>query len=409
MPGFFLELLTALRFKNQRFDDLRLLNDANWERLLQFTDHSHLTLLLDGLPSDVLPTWVADRITQNVLDNSKRCETIGATYQEIARALLEARVDHLVVKGFTQAPGFVKQAHLRMQSDIDIFVPKEHILAARDAILQLGYEERSLPPNAVADHLPTLVRPTNWQWRGNHFDPEMPPSIELHFCLWNEEAALLPVQESEDFWDRRLRRNIGTLEFVGLHPVDQLAFLSLHILRDLFRTHWVVRHVYELAFFLNSHAEDRDFWKSWCEIHSESTRSLQVIALKLALLWFQCEMPQEAIEQMEKASPSVKQWFIHFSNSPLQWMFTPNHDSVWLHISLVHSFPLKLRIALRKLLPNRIPPLRAGGDIQRATSRGALISYLIYFGRRMRHFSYAFPRSMWRGTRWWASLHRARS
>ena len=125
-----------------------------------------------------------------------------------------------------------------MQSDIDIFVPREHILAARNAILQLGYEEQSLPPNAVADHLPTLVRPATGKWRGNHFDPEIFPSIELHFCLWNEEAEHLPVEEDEAFWNRRRQRHVGTLEFVGLHSVDQLAFLSLHILRGLFRTHW---------------------------------------------------------------------------------------------------------------------------------------------------------------------------
>ena len=409
IPPFVLAFLGALQFKNGRSDDLRLLDDANWEKLLQFTDRSHLTLLLEGLDPDVYPSWVADRLSRNIQDNSKRYETICTVYREIARALSEAKVEHLVIKGFTHAPTFVKQAHLRMQSDIDIFVPRDHISAARTAILQLGYEEQNLPQSPTVDHLPALVRPATGPWRGNHFDPDILPSIELHFCLWNEETSHLPLEVDEAFWNRRSHRNVGALEFVGLIPVDQLAFLSLHILRGLFQTEWVVRHVYELAFFLNNHAADRDFWKSWRETHSERTRSLQAIAFKLASLWFQCEIPQEAMEQIEKASPHIKQWLIHFSDSPIQWMFTPNSDSVWLHVSLMPSLPLKLRIALRTLLPKRIPPLRTGIIIQRTTSNGALVSYLIYVGKRIRHYAYSLSRSVWRGTRWWVYLRHVAS
>ena len=95
IPPFFLAFLNALQFTNGRSHDLRLLDDASWEKLLQLTDRSHLTLLLERLDPDVYPSWVADRLSRNILDNSKRYEAVCAAYREIVRALSPKRkVDH---------------------------------------------------------------------------------------------------------------------------------------------------------------------------------------------------------------------------------------------------------------------------------------------------------------------------
>jgi len=71
------------------------------------------------------------------------------------------------------------------------------------------------------------------------------------------------------FWRRRVKRSIDNLDVTTLYPVDHVAFISLHILRGLLRTDWIIHHVYELAYFLHTHAEDRSLWKSWQQLHSE--------------------------------------------------------------------------------------------------------------------------------------------
>jgi len=407
VPTFFPPLLSALQFRNPQIEALQSLNTTEWEELLSFSDLAHLTLLLSELSSDVLPSWAMSRIQTNVRDNTKRIERIKDAYREIALALDKEQVDYLLIKGFTQYPEFVKKTNLRMQSDFDIYIPQEGIFRGRDALLGLGYKERDLPPNVPVDHLPTLVRKGSWQWNGNHFDPEMPPSVEIHFCLWNEEAARFAVKECDDFWGRRVRRSVDGLDFTALHPADHIAFLSFHILRGLLRTDWVIHHVYELAYFLHTHVEDRSLWTSWRQLHSESTRDLQAISFALAKTWFNCDVGVEAEEQISKLSPAVQQWLLRFSDSPFEWMFTPNHDSVWLHMSLVESFNLKIGIVRAALLPNRIPSLKVpdslGSRNRRAEERSGFksIQYLSYVADRLRHYSYSFYRGVWRGAGWW--------
>ena len=51
--------------------------------------------------------------------------------------------------------------------------------------------------------------------------------------------------------------------FAGLSDGDHLAYLALHILRNILAGDWVIHHVYELAKFLHNHAEDQEFWQCW--------------------------------------------------------------------------------------------------------------------------------------------------
>ncbi len=408
VPMFFPALLAALRFQGSSTDDLKRLDTVTWEELLLFCDRAHLTLLLSELPAGVAPAWAAARIRVNVLDNTQRMNHIRDIYRTVAEALREKQLEHLIIKGFTQYPGFVKDANLRTQNDIDIFLPPASILPARDVILNMGYEE--LARNVFPDHLPTLARKTNWQWRGNFYDPEMPPSIELHFCLWNEKVARLAIKECDQFWERRVTRSIEGLSFASLHPVDHVAFLSLHILRDLLLGDWIVRHVYELAYFLHKSVHDHDFWASWRQSYDGRARSLQTIAFVLAKTWFHCEVSQEVEQNICELPFAPRQWLLHFSNSPLELMFVPNRDSVWLHTSLVDSLPVQVGIVRRGLLPNRIPPLsaarlhsyRKNGVAEKASQRLSL-RYMAYLTNRLHHFSHVCFRGIWRGGWWWLS------
>jgi len=412
-PAFLAPLLAALRFQGSSTDDLKRLDTAAWEALLSFCDRAHLTLLLSELPPDALPAWVAARFRVNVLDNTKRQSNICDVYSTIAQALGKRQLEHLVIKGFTQYPDFAKDMKLRMQSDIDLFLPAESLRPARDVLVEMGYEELDLPPHVSPDHIPGLARKTNWKWRGNFFDPEMPPTIELHFRLWNEEVTQFAIEGSDQWWDRRVKRSFDGFSFVSFHPVDHVAFLSFHILRGLLFGDWIVNHVYELAYFLHARAHDHDFWLSWRQSHSEKMRSLQAIAFALAKTWFHCEVSQEAEQSICRQSPAIQQWLLHFSNSPLEWMFTPNHDSVWLHISLIDSFQVQVGIVRRRLLPNRIPPLRtanlSGSGLRRVHQSGPQrlsLRYLEYVGERLHHFSHVLFRGIWRGGRWWFSQRR---
>ncbi len=347
-------LLAALHLQKPDMTLLKTLSDQEWRSLLAFCDISHLTLTLALLPSDGLPQWVVKRLDTNLADNALRFESVKATYREVAEVLAKAGVEHIVIKGFTQAPEYVATPGFRAQTDIDLFCPRESIAAAQGALQAIGYIPDDKTNTLSADHVPGLVRLGNWRWRGNPFDPEMPLGIELHFCLWNEHVSLVRIPEVALFWERRITRQVDGLSFPCLNPIDHLGHLALHILRNVFWADWVVCHVYELAVFLHSHANDEALWQSWSETHPPSLRSLEAIAFYHARAWFGCQLHPQVEREIANLPAARLSWLKRFSGSALQVMFRQNKDSLWLHLSLLSSRREKWKIVKRMLIPARI-------------------------------------------------------
>lgn len=344
-------LLAALQLREPQPDALRSLSDDEWHSLLQFAEHAHLTLPLAQLRLDGVPSWVERRLQKNLADNAMRFERVKATYLEAALALKQAGVEHIVIKGFTQAPDYVRDPRLRQQSDLDLVCPPDQIERARAALEALGYCADSRVDVTNSDHAPAMIRLGNWQWRGNAFDPDMPLAVELHFCLWNPRVSLLELPETQQFWERRISRSINGIDFPALDPIDHLGHLTLHILRNLFLRDSVVHLVYELATFLHAHADDNSFWTRWKTQHSSALREKQAIALFLAEAWFGCHLHPAVKEQIAEQPQAQLEWLQHFNSSALELTFHPNKDSVWLHLSLLRGAQNKLILLRRAFLP----------------------------------------------------------
>ncbi len=401
-------LLSALQFRDPNLEGLRSLQESEWRELLQFCDLAHLTFALWRNCGNVLPAWVRERIERNASDNAKRFERIKDVYAELAAALDDAHIQYLVLKGFAQYPGYVEDPRLRMQSDIDIYCPSESIFRARDKLLTLGYQTPQILEDALSDHLPAMIRKTSWKWRGNAFDPEMPPAVELHFCLWNDTNARFAPKGLEDFWPRRVTRDLDDLSFPALDPVDNLGFSALHALRDVLSGSWVLHRVYEMARFLQTNMQNKPFWTQWRELHNDSLRSSEAICFWLARDWFACDLPEEVEAAVRTLSPGVQQWLIAFNKSPLEGMFRPNKDGVWLHVALLES-SRDQRAALRNaLVPLHMPSVGAPG--QDTTRQGRkrkfwpsqqYAQYLFYLTSRVGYHAKTLAPTLWRGARWW--------
>ncbi len=412
VPAYLTALVASLQFRGARPGAIADLTDHDWQELLSFCDVAHLTLLLPQLPPDLLPDWVKSRVQRNVSDNALRWERIKTAYGALSRALDAAHVDHLVIKGFAQCPDFVENPRLRMQGDFDIYCPPESIDRVAATLQPIGYQPYSLSHGKYdfCDHLPTMVPSTEWEWRGNSFDPDMPLAVDAHFCLWNEDSMRLAVEGGHAFWERRVVRQLDDLSFQSLHRVDNIGYCSLHILRNLFRPDWVIHHVYELARALHVTADDADLWKCWREWHDPSLRSLEAISFRLAKLWFNCDLSEEAEREILALSPAIQQWLSCFSQSPLVGMFRPNKDGVWLHIALLQSPADKRAILHHSLFPARVPSLKGSG--QTVTKFRKMVSpwrakgplrYPTYVISRVTHHLGVLPPTLWHGCRWWLS------
>lgn len=349
----FAALLEALQFQGADHERLLRLTDSQWGDLLELADLAHLTLPLAlRRPKDV-PDWVIERLEANLRDNRLRFEAIYTAYREVAEALERADIAHIVLKGFAQAPEFVKEPKLRVQSDLDLYCASENAGAARLILEKLGYVPLAGLDYQSADHSPTMVRRGSWVWRGNMYDPEMPPSVEIHFCFWNERVSQVTVPGIDAFRARRRRQEHGRYSWWALQTEDKVAFLALHILRGIFYGDWIVHHVYELASFLNESSDDPNLWENWARLHSPASRTMQAIAFSLAQSWFCCRLAPEVENAVEAIPDRQRVWLIRFGGSPLECMFRRNRLGRLLQLTMI-TRPADRQDVIRRIF---IPPV----------------------------------------------------
>jgi hypothetical protein len=405
-------LIAALQLSESNTELLSELSDQAWCNLLDFCDLAHLTLVLAQLPADGFPHWVVERLNTNVIDNIQRFKRVKATYKEAAEALSAAGVEHIVIKGFTQCPDYVELPGLRFQSDLDIYCPEKMIEPARTALEAIGYKPVEGISSKRADHTAPMIRLDGWGWSGNHYDPEMPLWIELHFCLWNKATTLFSISGVDRFWERRTTRSLDDISFPCLGYVDQLGYLALHILRNILLRDWVIHHVLELACFLHTRADDDAFWATWNETHDASLRSLEVIPFYYARAWFNCNLNRQVQKEIANISPAQQQWLRQFAGSALEVMFHQNKDSIWLHMSLLKSSVAKRTLLKRFFIPATISSVTTPGmEIQNRRPRlpsklHPYLQYLGYLALRCTSYSYVNLTAILRGLVWRFSYRR---
>jgi len=349
-------VLAALQLQGARVDELLSLDDAEWGKTLALCDRLRLTLPLALRPCKRFPDWVSERLMKNLADVVRRFARVQATYCEAAAALARAGVPHLVLKGFTQSPDFVKAPQFRMQGDIDFYAPREHTQAALDAFTAIGYEPAGPPEEyRYADHPPTMMRFRGWKWSGNRFDPELPLAIEVHICLWNPQVSLIALPEVDDFWNRRIGRRLGDLSFCSLDPIDQLGYFALHLLRDLFPgLGLVVHHALELATFLNGRADDDAFWQEWEARYSPRLKQMQAIAFALAGACFSSRLPDAVEEQIHRLPAAQRAWIERCGGDLLAETFCRTRDGRLLQFLLANSAAARRKVLWRAVSPGVI-------------------------------------------------------
>jgi hypothetical protein len=379
---------------------------------LAFADRSQLTLLLSRLE---LSAAARQHVNAALERNSIRVGRVAAAYEEIAASFRDAGVDHVVLKGFTHVPMLVDDTRLRVQYDLDLYVPSASRDAARDALLALGYQPISSMEGLAMDHLPTMIRKTGWQWRGDYFDPDLPIAVEVHFQFWDAPTECIRVEGLNDFWARRQGNQ--------LNPIDLLGYAALHLTRHLLRGNVRAFHVWEIARFLNSQADfspsafqspfqsndahpDPAFWRAWQKQHPRSLRQIEAVAFLLAKTWFACRVPDEAEVEINELPHAVHRWFEVYGWSPIETTFEPNKDELWLHLSLVTSRSDGWDVLRRRLIPASLP-----GPIDEIHMPDDRLTASRRVKRAMRNAGYAASRGYYHarmliptlieGARWW--------
>ena len=350
-------ILKALRFRDRSSAELESIPESDWPALLHAMDRAHLTLALARRCDNSLPESVRRRIHHNLADNRIRHERLVAAQSQITDALSLYGIDHIVLKGLAQWPWYTDDSTDRPQYDIDIYVPAKSMPDAARALQSLGYGFAGEVLDPGADHLPVLIRRTGWTWRHDYYDPDMPLSLELHFRFWNLPRMRFCDADFSPFWQRRAARQIGGLRFHTLHPVDALSYSAMHLVRHLLNGDLRLRHVYEIAHFVERSSHEDAFWTEWRATALPSSRVMEGIALRLARDWFHCSLHPVAAAAIEQLPASVNRWFSIFGSSPAWSPSTATggggKNEIWLHFCLLSNARDKREIAMRRLFPRR--------------------------------------------------------
>ncbi len=402
--------LAALHFRDPHPELLTALTDAEWRDALAFTDRTQLTLPLRLVARDAMPGWAQDGVDASASRNLERLRRFEELYRSIDSQMRAAGVEYLALKGLTHCPDFGTQPSTRVQYDIDLYAPQAQIFAARDAIVALGYEPLQDMSRFPTDHLPSLIRKTGWEWRGDFFDPEIPIAVEIHFQFWNRRLERLEAPGTQEFWDRRVSRSIAGASIQTLRSPDALAFASLHLLKHVVQGSARPFHVLEMARFLESHARNEGFWSTWISLHEPRLRKLQAAMFLLAREWFGCETGPAAQEEMDRLPSATHRWFDEFAASPVRQIFQPAKDELWLHLSLIDSPLDALSVARRRLLPFSLPgpvdavhiPERDLTWQRRMLQRARWATHVL---RRAVHHAAALPPAATAGVRWWWKIN----
>ena len=387
IPRDFAAVLESLRLDSDGAA-LRLIDGPAWTQVLALCDREHLTLPLYRTRAEWLPKTIVEQCEERLAKNTQRVRRLQSVFAEISNKFRDHGIEYAVLKGFTQYPDFVADLYYRVQYDVDFLCPETSVYRARETLRELGYEPLKEMGNFPTDHLPVMIRKTGWQWRNDYFDPDIPVSVDLHFRFWDPETEGFDAPGVDEFPSRMCSRRLGQLEFHALHAVDALGYHCLHLLRHLLRASLRLSHVYELAFFLETHKENEEFWRQWHEAHTDGLRRLEGISFRLAQLWFGCELPPLAREEVERLPTAVQRWFAEYASAPIENLFRPNKHELWLHLALVESAAAKRKVIRRRLFPGRLP-----GPVDAVYVPDEQLTAAIRMRRRIRYASHLAERS----------------
>jgi hypothetical protein len=353
-----------------------MLSCEQWKELLAFTDRFQFTLQLRGVPG--LPLRVEAEIEERLAKNRARRERLREAYGEIAEALNAAGVEFVVLKGFTHESGFGVAAENRLQYDLDFLCREEDRARACMALAKAGYlphQGKSLSP----EHSRPFVRPREWKWRGDYYDPEIPIPVELHDTIWDPEQDRIRIGSSA-FWGRRTVLMVDGMPVPALCEVDRLGFAALHLLRHVLRNDARPAHAFELAQFLRARGDDQAFWREWRRLRDPEVRVLELAGLRFAAEWFGL---LDALAPAGILPRNVEGWFRHFAWSPIANLTGGNKDPVWLHLALLENWRDRAAVLRRRLAPLRLPHQDAS------------------FSGRLRYHAAALAPALSSGLRWW--------
>ena len=186
------------------------------------TAHGVVALLayhLQSINSEVVPRSVLSQLQTENQENSERCLWLAGELAKLAAAMEKGGVPCIPFKGPTLAITAYRDMGLRQFTDLDLFVHTGDVARAKEVLATHGFKPvRKLSSSREA----AFVRFDN----ACAFENDRDVLIDLHW-RFSPVHSSLPL-ETDDFWRRLERVNIGNQTLSTLSAEDLLLVLCCH-------------------------------------------------------------------------------------------------------------------------------------------------------------------------------------
>jgi hypothetical protein len=204
-------------------DRIGTLTESEWERLIEFARKSNIAqVLFTYLKSQNVspPPAVAEAIRKIHLAGVTRNMKLFHELEKILRAFQTAGITAVPLKGAWLAEAAYGNIALRGMGDVDLWVQRNQLDAARQVMVSLGYSSRSRAdrPQALQD---ALAGETQMFKTGA-------PMVELHWNVfpgeWLRHTARIDEQV---IWQRTLPHQSENVR--QLSPEDAIIHICVHL------------------------------------------------------------------------------------------------------------------------------------------------------------------------------------
>lgn len=288
------------------------LNEADWDQLIELAWRQNVAPLLyhqlknRGL-AQMMPAEQHQRLAHLYRGNALRNLKLYAELRNVLRALAEAQIPVIVLKGAYLAGHIYPDPALRYMGDVDLLVKEADLNRARDLLLSLDFKTKGPMAaeqlNLSHKHLPSLQKADAI-------------TVELHWHiadLVTMAHAPMPLPcPAEVLWQRTQPIQIARVDTLTLSAEDVILHLCLHT---------ALQHNFELGLRglcdLDRFIEARPDHIDWEQL-VERSRQWQVgkavyLTLSLVKMMLDTTMPETALQTLK--TPDFKPEFLSWAKT----------------------------------------------------------------------------------------------
>jgi hypothetical protein len=381
---------------------------------LQWLDHSGLALYFairlkrTAQWGEVSANFRAE-LDRRVEANVQRTEALLADFGAVSASLRSHGVPHAFLKGFTLAPAFCPDRNLRHQSDVDVIVVRDFLDAASRAVVACGYRPQHVTDPCdfrfatPATRVPTL--------RDDIYSLPPQREVELHTSIWSSVGGV-HLEVPQDFLSRTEPRELRGISFDALALDDAFLVQVLHAFGHLLGSWLRVAWLWEIHYFIETHADHGQLWQSFCERTGNDPRMRNAIGLVLCLTQrlFRTRVPFALhARYLEPLPGQISAWVAHCGTRWALSEIAGSKLSLFVHREFFPGDAEWRAYFLHRMIPCRpkTSPASAHASDGKTGFRGHLAQVDFILRRLLFHAGAAISFS-WETVRWRHALHASR-